>query len=128
MGTTEPGQRVTAANVAQLPPGSVVRNGDGSRLIHLHDGLWLWCYGYAWTYDRIEYLARRLDEKSVVCHVPPNVKLSGEAVRSDDLLDLLSRAADEIAYRRDNDDPVTGIESDIEQVLAKANDKDERRA
>jgi hypothetical protein len=52
-----------------------------------------------------------------------NVKSSGsEAVRLDDFLDLLSRAADEIAYRRDNDDPTTLVESDIAQVLAKAND------
>lgn len=70
MGATEPGQRVTIQNAAQLPPGSVVRNGDGSRLIHLHDGLWLWCCDCAWTYDRIENLARRLDKQSVACHIP----------------------------------------------------------
>jgi hypothetical protein len=52
----------------------------------------------------------------------PNVKLSGgEAVRSDDLLDLLSRAADVISDMRGDDDPRTPIESDIAQVLAKAN-------
>ena len=73
MGGTEPGQRVTAANVAELPSGSVVRIGDGSRLIHLHDDLWLWCCDHAWTYERVEHLAYRLNDKSVACHVSPNV-------------------------------------------------------
>lgn len=69
IGWTKPGQKVTKDNVAELPPGSVVRIGDGSRLIHLHDSLWLWCCDHAWTYDRVENLAWRLDEKSVACHV-----------------------------------------------------------
>lgn len=68
-GATEPGQRVTRDNIAELPPGSVVRNSDGSRLIHLHDGLWLWCCDNSWCYDRIDNLKRRLDAKSVACHV-----------------------------------------------------------
>ena len=44
MGATEPGQIVTPENVHFLPPGSVVRIHDesGSRMIHLHDDLWLW--------------------------------------------------------------------------------------
>lgn len=70
LGATLPGQRVTPENVGQLPAGSVVRIGDGSRLIHLHDGLWLWCRDGAWTYDRVERLTWRLDGKSVLCHMP----------------------------------------------------------
>lgn len=69
LGGTEPNQRVTADNIHELPAGSVVRNGDGSRLIHLHDKIWLWCCDCAWTYDRIENLAHRLDENSVACHI-----------------------------------------------------------
>jgi hypothetical protein len=53
-----------------------------------------------------------------------NVKSSGsEAVRSDDFLDLLSRAAYELADMRGRDDPRSPIESYIAQVLAKANDQ-----
>lgn len=70
LGATEPGQRVTPENIEQLPPGSVVRNSDGSRLIHLHDGVWLWCNECAWTYDRAANLLHRLDSKSVACHIP----------------------------------------------------------
>lgn len=69
MGATATGQVVTKDNVGELPPGSVVRIGDGSRLIHLHDSLWLWCSDHAGTYDRIENLAWRLDDNSVACHV-----------------------------------------------------------
>ncbi len=69
MGSTEPGQVVTKENVHELPPGSVVRNGDGSRLIHLHNDLWLWCCDISWQYDRIERLTHRLDSLSVACHV-----------------------------------------------------------
>ena len=71
MGATEPGQKVTPENITELPIGSVVRNGDGSRLIHLHDDLWLWCIDCAWTYDNIENLSYRLDDHSVACHVAP---------------------------------------------------------
>ena len=74
MGATEPGQRVTPENVTQLPPGSVVRIGDGSRLIHLHDGIWLWCCNHAWQYDRIEGLLWRLDKTSVACHIAPSLE------------------------------------------------------
>jgi hypothetical protein len=50
----------------------------------------------------------------------PTAELSGgEAVRSDDLLVLLSRAADVIADMRGDDDPRTAIESDIAKVLSK---------
>ncbi len=70
MGATEPGQRVTAQNVEQLPPGSVVRIGDGSRIIHLHDDVWLWCNHTSWVYDHVEKLTWRLDNRSVVCHIP----------------------------------------------------------
>lgn len=69
MGATEPGQMVTAKNISSLPAGSVVRNGDGTRIIHLHDDLWLWCSDNAHTYDRVENLAWRLDENSSVCHM-----------------------------------------------------------
>ena len=70
MGGTQPGQKVTRQNIKELPPGSVVRNGDGSRIIHLHDDIWLWCKDGAWCYDKVEYLSWRLDEKSVLCHIP----------------------------------------------------------
>jgi hypothetical protein len=70
MGATEPGQEVTAENVGELPPGSVVRIKDGSRLIHLHDDLWLWCCDCAWCYDRVERHAWRLKEGATLCHVP----------------------------------------------------------
>lgn len=70
MGATAPGQSVTSENVHLLPAGSVVRNSDGSRLIHLHGDLWLWCSDCAWTYDRVERLAWRLDGNSVACHIP----------------------------------------------------------
>ena len=73
MGATEPGQKVTPENVHKLPPGSVVQNMDGSRLIHLHDDLWLWCNDCAHTYDRIENLLHRLGKNSVACHVAPDV-------------------------------------------------------
>lgn len=76
MGATEPGQKVTPENAAQLPPGSVVRLKDGSRLIHLHDTLWLWCCDCAHAYDRIEYLAWRLKDGATACHIPPNDKVS----------------------------------------------------
>jgi hypothetical protein len=73
MGATKSGQRVTPENVGELPPGSVVRVGDGSRLIHLHDDLWLWCSDHAWCYDRVEHLAWRLGVASVLCHMPREV-------------------------------------------------------
>jgi hypothetical protein len=74
MGATEPGQSVTSDNVGELPPGSVVRivsvDDETQRLIHLHDGLWLWCSGCCWCYDRIENLKYRLTGRSVLCHMP----------------------------------------------------------
>lgn len=68
MGATEPGQRVTAENANELPPGSVVRLDDGGRLIHLHDSLWLWCCDGAWCYDHLDQLAWRLP--GTLCHLP----------------------------------------------------------
>jgi hypothetical protein len=68
MGATEPGQRVTKENSHLLPPGSVVRLDGEGRLIHLHDGLWLYCCDAAWCYDRIEHLARYLP--GTLCHIP----------------------------------------------------------
>ena len=70
MGFTESGQRVTADNAHFLPAGSVVRLDDGGRLIHLHDGLWLYCTDCSWCYDRIEHHLRRLP--GTLCHIPAN--------------------------------------------------------
>lgn len=70
MGFTESGQRVTADNAHFLPPGSVVRLDAGGRLIHLHDGLWLYCTDCSWCYDRIEHHLRRLP--GTLCHIPAN--------------------------------------------------------
>lgn len=69
MGSTEPGQQVTADNIHLLPPGSVVKNQDGSRIIHLHDDLWLWIDTNAWLYDNVEHMKSRLDN-ATVCHLP----------------------------------------------------------
>ncbi len=69
LGSTKPGQKVTRQNVRTLPPGSVVRNSDGSRIIHLHDDLWLYCCDNAHRYDRIENLLYRL-ENATLCHIP----------------------------------------------------------
>lgn len=70
MSATESGQRVTKKNIDELPPGSVVRNGDGSRIIHLHDDLWLYCSDNCWCYDRVERMKTYLDKDSVLCHIP----------------------------------------------------------
>lgn len=70
LGATESGQAVNPTNVHQLPPGSVVRITDGSRLIHLHDDLWLWCCDGAHCYDRIENLTRYLEVGATLCHHP----------------------------------------------------------
>lgn len=68
MGATAPGQAVTSENIGELPSGSVVIINDGSRLIHLHDGLWLWCNDCAWTYDLLKNLTWRLGDGAVLCH------------------------------------------------------------
>lgn len=70
MGSTEPGQKVTKNNVHLLPSGSVVRVKDGSRLIHLHDHVWLWCCDGAHAYDNIDTLKWRLREGAELCHIP----------------------------------------------------------
>ena len=70
LGGTESGQWVTPENINQLPPGSVVRISDGSRLIHLHANTWLWCCDNAWCYDRVENLTHHLGEKAELCHHP----------------------------------------------------------
>lgn len=70
MGATQSGQKVTTGNIAELPPGSVIRNGDGSRIIHLHDSLWLRCCDCSWTYDNVERMKRYLDSDSTLCHHP----------------------------------------------------------
>jgi hypothetical protein len=70
-GATEPGQKVTSENIHFLPPGSVVRMSDSTRVIHLHDDLWLVCNDGMYCYDRIENLAWRLDNTAVVCHLAP---------------------------------------------------------
>lgn len=69
MGVTKPGQMVTPENIAELPAGSVIRNGDGSRIIHLHDRTWLWCCDHAWYYDNVDHMKSKLDERSVACHI-----------------------------------------------------------
>jgi len=70
LGSTAPGQKVTHDNVAELPPGSVVRLADGSRIIHLHDETWLWCCDHAHLYDKIERFSWRLDDGAELCHMP----------------------------------------------------------
>jgi hypothetical protein len=70
LGSTECGQRVTKQNIEQLPAGSVVRNGDGSRIIHLHDNFWLVCSDTMHCYDNVERMKGYLDSKSTLCHIP----------------------------------------------------------
>ena len=70
MGNTEPGQMVTPENIHELPPGSVVRIRDGSRLIHLHDDLWLWCCDAVWRYGRLSDHLHCLSRGAVLCHIP----------------------------------------------------------
>lgn len=86
-GATEPGQKVTLKNVAELPPGSVVRIDDGSRLIHLHPDWWLWCRDGAWSYGRLNDLAWRLEAGAVLCHMPWYSVNAALAERIDKLLD-----------------------------------------
>lgn len=71
MGGTESGQRVTANNASNLPAGSVVRLGNGSRLIRLHDDLWLYCNDHIHCYDRLDNLKWRIDREATACHVAP---------------------------------------------------------
>lgn len=70
LGGTEPGQRVTPDNIHYLPPGAVIRNGDQSRIIHLHGELWLWCCDGAHVYDDVDRMKGHLDKDSVLCHHP----------------------------------------------------------
>ncbi len=70
LGVTEQGQEVTEDNIHELPIGSVVRNSDGSRIIHLHDDLWLWCCDHGWCYDNLERIKHYLDSRSTLCHMP----------------------------------------------------------
>lgn len=67
---TETGQKVTPANINELPCGSVVRNGDGSRIIHLHDRVWLYCCDGAHCYDTVDRIQMYLDKTSEICHIP----------------------------------------------------------
>lgn len=69
IGGTEPGQKVTPDNIHHLPPGSVVRNADGSRIIHLHDDTWLYCCDGAWCYDGVDRMKTYLDN-ATLCHHP----------------------------------------------------------
>ena len=69
-GSTEPNQKVTSKNVHFLPPGSVVMLKDCSRLIHLHDLLWLWCCDCAHCYDNIDNLMWKLKDGATLCHIP----------------------------------------------------------
>ena len=70
MCSTECGQHVTVHNINQLPSGSVIRNGDGSRIIHLHDNVWLVCSDHMHCYDNVERMKNYLDSKSTLCHIP----------------------------------------------------------
>lgn len=74
IGATEPGQRVTKKNIHLLPPGSVVRIGIEERIIHLHDGVWLWIDGCAHCYDNVERMKNYLTSEAVACHVAPPSK------------------------------------------------------
>lgn len=70
-GSTESGQLVTVQNIHLLPSGSVIRNDDGSRIIHLHDELWLYCCDHAWCYDNLERMKRTfLSSNATLCHHP----------------------------------------------------------
>lgn len=69
LGSTEAGQKVTPENIEELPAGSVVRNSDGSRIIHLHDNVWLYCCDHAWCYDNVNRMKRHLDN-ATLCHIP----------------------------------------------------------
>jgi hypothetical protein len=78
---THAGQKVTQENVHTLPPGSVVRlpydkkfDIEGGRLIHLHDGFWLWCDGGAWCYGGISCHIHRIEKGAVLCHLGMEVE------------------------------------------------------
>ncbi len=69
LGGTVPIQEVTADNIEELPPGSVVRFGDSDMvLIHLHDGLWYRREGCAWCYDTVDRFKPYLP--GILCHHP----------------------------------------------------------
>ena len=72
-GATDCGQKVTRENAHHLPPGSVVRLDGGGRLIHLHDGLWLYCTDCSWCYDNLKRHLTRLP--GTLCHIPANARL-----------------------------------------------------
>jgi len=69
-GSTEPNQKVTIKNIKDLPPGSVVNLGDNTRLIHLHDNLWLWLSDGAWCYDKLENFYHKLNKDATLEHIP----------------------------------------------------------
>lgn len=85
-GYTEPGQEVTKENAHHLPAGSVVLLKDDSRLIHLHDDLWLWCCDGGWCYDRLQWLSWRLP--GTLCHIPRGAKRKGRWVDEGDTTHL----------------------------------------
>jgi hypothetical protein len=71
LGGTKQGQKVTKKNAHELPPGSVIRLDDVGRLIHLHEGLWLYCTDNSHHYDRLDNLLYHLP--GTLCHIPiPN--------------------------------------------------------
>lgn len=74
MGATKENQNVTITNIHLLPPGSVVRNIDGSRIIHLHDNTWLYCSDNAWQYGFLGTIVHWLDEGAVLCHLSAPIK------------------------------------------------------
>ena len=69
-GSTEPGQIVTTKNIHELPPGSVVCLSDGSKLIYLHDDLWLWQAECIYCYSKIDTFLDKLYSKATLEHIP----------------------------------------------------------
>lgn len=69
---TEPGQKITKNNIADLPPGSVINNDDESgseRIVRLHNNVWLWYANGSWCYDNVERMKTFLSKKAVLCHL-----------------------------------------------------------
>jgi hypothetical protein len=69
MGSTGPGQVVTAENIGTLPPGSTVRTARWTWLVHLHDDVWLHIFECGHCYDRVERFHCELP--GALCHHAP---------------------------------------------------------
>lgn len=71
LGATEEGQHVDEYNIQHIPPGSVIKDWTtGSRIIHLHDGLWLYITDCSWCYDRVDRMKNYLTPTCTVEHLP----------------------------------------------------------